>query len=205
MCCRYWTDESPELRPIVEEMNRSPLVGRWQKTRAVKSFGEMFPGDVTAVIAPDRAGRQAVFPMRWGFSEKTLLINARSETAAVRPLFRDAWARHRCVIPASWYYEWEHLTDPSGRKKTGDRYLLQPQGASVLWMAGLYRIENGLPVFTILTRDAGEGIRFIHDRMPLILPGALIGEWIRPDADPAKLAGFALTDIHFEKEPRTTA
>ena len=199
MCCRYWTDESPELREIVEEMNRSPLIGRWQKTSAVKAFGEIRPYDVTAVIAPDRRGRRAVFPMRWGFREKTLLINARSETAAVKPAFRTAWAHQRCAVPASWYYEWEHLTDLSGRAKTGARYLIQAAGRDMTWLAGLYRIEDGLPVFVILTRDAAEEIRFIHDRMPLVLPGELVNEWIRPDAPPEPLVNHALTAMHWER------
>ena len=199
MCCRYYADLSPELRPIVEEMNRSPLVARWHKTSAVKSFGEICPADVAPVIAPNRRGERAVFPMKWGFKAKSLLINARSESAAEKPLFRDSWAGRRCVIPASWYYEWEHLTGDGGRKKTGDKYLIQPEGASVTWLAGLYRIEDGLPAFVVLTREADESIRFIHDRMPLILPGELVGEWIRPDARPEELVSRALTAMNFER------
>lgn len=199
MCCRYWTDESPEIREIVEEMNRSPLIGRWQKTSAVKTFGEILPSDVTAVIAPDRRRERAVFPMRWGFREKTLLINARSETAAVKPLFKDAWAHQRCAVPASWYFEWEHLTDGTGRRKTGAKYLIQAEGRDMTWLAGLYRIENGLPVFVILTRGASEEIRFIHDRMPLVLPAELVGEWIRPDARPEELLKNALPPMSCER------
>ena len=67
------------------------------------------------------------------------------------------------------------------------------------WLCGLYRIEEGLPVFVILTREPGEGIRFIHDRMPLILPENCIGDWIRPDTKPEELLGDALTDMIFEK------
>ncbi|MBQ4425082.1 MAG: SOS response-associated peptidase family protein [Lachnospiraceae bacterium] len=199
MCCRYWTDLSPELRPIVEEMNRSPLVDRWHKTTKVTECGEIRPGDVTAVIAPDRAGQRAVFPMKWGFSGRPPLLNARVETAAVKPTFKDAWAGRRCIVPASYYFEWEHLTGNDGRKKTGQKYMIQPKGASVTWLCGLYRIEEGLPVFVILTREPGEGIRFIHDRMPLILPETCVNEWIRPDARPEELLGAALTDMHFEK------
>ena len=199
MCCRYYADLSPELRPIVEEMNRSPLVSRWHKTGAVKTCGEIRPADVAPVIAPNRKGERAVFPMKWGFSAKSLLINARVESAAEKPLFKDAWARRRCVIPASWYYEWEHLAGDGGRKKTGDKFLIQPEGESVTWLAGLYRIEEGLPVFVVLTREADESIRFIHDRMPLILPGALVNEWIRPDARPEGMLGAALGAMSCER------
>ncbi len=199
MCCRYWTDQSPELREIVEEMNRSPLVERWHKTQRITTFGEVRPGDVVPVIAPNRAGERAVFPMKWGFSGKPLLVNARTETAAEKPTFREAWARRRCLVPASYYFEWEHLTGNDGRKKTGDKYLIQPKDADMTWLCGLYWIENGLPVFVILTREPGKSIRFIHDRMPLILPRECLSEWIRPDGDPGALLGAALTDMHFEK------
>ena len=130
---------------------------------------------------------------------RPLLINARAETAAEKPMFREAWQAHRCIVPASWYYEWEHRVRNDGKKETGDKYLIQPKGAAAVWMCGLYRIEDGLPAFVVLTREAGEPIRFIHDRMPLILPEDKIGEWIRPDADAGKLAGAAQTEMVFER------
>ncbi len=199
MCCRYWTDQSPELRAIVEEMNRSPLVPKWLETTGIVTYGEVRPTNVVPVIAPGRTGSRAVFPMKWGYSGRTLLMNARSETAASKPTFREDWQRHRCIVPASWYFEWEHITGNDGRKKTGDKYMIQPKGSSLTWLCGLYRIENGLPVFVILTREPGEGIKFIHDRMPLIMPEDLVNEWIRPDADPDELLQHALTDMAFEK------
>ena len=199
MCCRYWTDQSPQLREIVEEMNRSPLTEKWRWTAEVKTFGEIRPGDVAAVIAPDKQGRKKVYPMKWGYTGRSLLLNARAETAAVKPTFREDWARHRCIVPASWYFEWEHLTGKEGKKRTGPKYRLRPKEASLTWLCGLYRIENGFPVFVILTREPGEGISFIHDRMPLILPDSLVEEWIRPDADPQKILPCALTDMTFEK------
>lgn len=67
------------------------------------------------------------------------------------------------------------------------------------WLCGLYRIEDGLPVFVILTREPGEEIRFIHDRMPLIMPGDYVNEWIRPDAKPEELVEHALTEMVYEK------
>ena len=152
MCCRYWADDSPELREIVEEMNRSPLVAKWHRTTGITTFGEVRPANVAPVIASNRAGARAVFPMKWGFTGKTLLMNARAETAASKPMFREAWAAHRCIVPASWYFEWEHLTGSDGRTRTGKKYLIQPRGSAMAWLCGLYRIEEGLPVFVILTR-----------------------------------------------------
>ena len=199
MCGRYWTDESPELRDIVEEMNRSSLVRKWNQTSAVKSYGEIRPTDVVPVIAPDHAGKRAVFPMKWGYTGKALLINARSETAERKPSFREDWQKHRCIIPASWYFEWEHIIGNDGKKHTGDKYMIQPENSTMTWLCGLYHIEDGLPHFVILTREPDEKIRFIHDRMPLIMPEDCISEWIRPDMNPKELMPYALTDMIFEK------
>ena len=199
MCCRYWTEESPELREIVEEMNRSPLVERWQKTKGITAYGEIRPADIVPVIAPNRAGNRAVYPMKWGFSGKSLLMNARVESAASKPTFREAWEKHRCIVPASWYYEWEHRRGSDGKVYTGDKYMIQPKNSTMTWLCGLYRIEKGLPVFVVLTREPGEEIRFIHDRMPLILPENLVGQWIRPDTRPESLLEYALTEMVYEK------
>ena len=208
MCCRYWAEESPELRAIVEEMNRSALVHRWEKTTKIKTCGEIRPTDVVPVIAPNRSGERAVFPMKWGFSGKSLLMNARSETAGSKPTFKESWERRRCIVPASWYFEWEHLHGSDGRTRTGDKYMIRPkrfghteQGmdSPMTWLCGLYRIEEGLPVFVILTREPGEEIRFIHDRMPMILPERYIDDWIRPGERPEKLLSEAITEMSFEK------
>ena len=199
MCYRYWVDKSPELLPFIEEMNRSPLVERFLKTGPVTSEGEIRPTDVAPVIASNKRGQRTVYPMKWGFSGRTLLVNARMETAAVKPTFSEAWRMHRCIVPASGYFEWEHLVSNDGRKKTGPKYLIQPKGSAAAWMCGLYRIEASLPVFVILTREPGEEIRFIHDRMPLILPGEYVEEWIRPGAKPEELAEAALTQMVYKK------
>ena len=197
MCCRYWVDESPELRPFVEEMNRSPLTERFLERGPVTTQGEVRPTDVVPVIASSRRGIQAVFPMKWGFGGRTLLINARTETAAGKPAFRAAWESHRCIVPAGFYFEWEHLTGGDGKKRTGAKYMIRPKDSAVTYMCGLYRVENGLPAFVILTRESGGAIRFIHDRMPLMMPEDLGGAWIRPETRPEELLKNAVTDLLF--------
>ena len=199
MCCRYWADSSPKLREIVEEMNCSPLVKRWQDIKGIVTFGEVRPTDVAPVIAPNKKGERRVYPMKWGFSGQSLIMNARSETAAEKPMFKEAWARHRCIVPASWYFEWEHLLGNDGKKYTGDKYMIQPRNSDMTWLCGLYRIENGLPVFVVLTREPGPDLRLIHDRMPLIMPERLVNEWIRPGANPDELVQSALMDMVFER------
>ena len=200
MCGRYFLEESPELRPIVEAMNRSPLMPAFgQQTGMHAPYGEIRPTAVVPVIASNRRGEQTVFPMKWGYTGKSLLINAKTETASLKPTFRDGWAHHRCVIPASWYFEWEHQLMPDGKMKTGAKYLLRPRNAVITWLCGLYRLEAGLPCFVILTRAPVDSIRFIHDRMPLMLPDSAVGDWIRPETDPAELLSSAQTDMDYEK------
>ena len=197
MCGRYFLDESPELRPYVERMNRSPLIARFEGSEKASCGREVRPSMTVPAVATDRRGRRAVFPMKWGFSGRSLLINARSETAAVKPMFREAWEKHRCVLPAARYFEWERLS-AGGKAAAGRKYALRPRGEGVVWLCGLYRIEDGIPCCVILTRESAEGIRFIHDRMPLILPERLADEWIRPDASPESVAGAALDDMVWE-------
>ncbi len=199
MCGRYYIGETPDLAAIVEAMNRSPLMARLPGGAAAVARGEVRPGNVAPVVATARSGLRTVFPMRWGFAGKTLLINAKTETAAVKPTFREAWASHRCAVPASWYFEWEHRLTPEGKRKTGDKYMIRPGDEGITWLCGLYRLEDGFPCYVILTREPGEGIRFIHDRMPLILPEAEAEAWIRPETDPASVLRAARTDMAFQR------
>ena len=108
------------------------------------------------------------------------------------------------MIPCSWYFEWEHFRSPDGkRSKVGDKYLIQPKDSHSTMLAGLYRIEERkgmqVPVFSVLTRDAAEGVRAIHDRMPLILNREDVAAWVRPDGNPREIAEKGLTELCLEK------
>ena len=203
MCTRFYVEpDTEEIRDVITEMQKSALCGRFIKAgSAVLTSGEMRPTNVVPVIASDRNGRRSAFPMKWGFRipGRSIVVNARTETAAERPAFRESWRKRRCIIPASWYYEWEHLVSSNGRKKTGDKFMIQPEGSCVTWLAGLYRIEDELPVFTVLTREPTEELRRIHDRMPLIMPGDMIDEWIRPDSRPEEMIRYAVTDMVMDR------
>lgn len=204
MCGRFFIEEeSPEFFSIVEAVNRSPLTSKWLATTGVTTSGEIRPTNVVPVIASSKSGKQTVYPMKWGFTNERgsnpLLINARVETASIKPTFKDAWAAHRCIVPASYYFEWEHLIGKDGKKRTGDKFMIQPKGASITWLCGLYRIENGLPTFVILTKAPSEEISFIHDRMPLMMPQSYVSEWIKPDNSPDALIGKAENEMVFER------
>ena len=209
MCCRYYMEESPELRPYVEAAKRSPLCEKMvaKLARPLIASGEVRPTNIVPVIAPSRKKELAVYPMLWGFTGKTApLVNARSETAASKPTFRESWEKRRCAIPASWYYEWEHHLSPDGKQKTGDKYMIQPLGANILFLAGLYRMEKQgdltFPVFTVLTKEPTDDLRRLHDRMSVILPQSAIAEWINPDGSPELILVSALSDMMASKALR---
>ena len=212
MCSRYLVDLSPELRPFIEAARGSSLAYKMVHDlgRPVIEQGEVKPTDIAPVIATGASGSRAAFPMIWGFNQPDKdttkrshpLINARSETAAAKPTFRECWQRRRCIIPASCYFEWEHLTGPGGTKKTGNKFAIQPAGETVTWMAGLYRMEEGFPHFTVLTREPSAELSAIHDRMPLILPREAISTWIDPSTSMetvSRIAQEACTDMVFER------
>lgn len=205
MCTRYALEKDlPELKEIADEVLQSLLAQRFVATHArpIVTSGEVRPTDIVPVIAPNAKGLKTVFPMQWGFlnkDNKRTLFNARVETAGEKPTFKDAWQSHRCIIPASYYFEWAHFKSPDGREKTGDRFAIQPSGCTLTWLCGLYRIENGYPVFVILTKAPTVELSKIHDRMPLMLPKDRIEDWINPSSNPEELLSYALTDMIIEK------
>ena len=145
MCTRYYVELSPELRPYVEAASRTPLKAKMVSVLAkkFKAEGEIRPTDMAAVIAPGRDGKQAVFPMVWGYHITGIdhpVVNARVESAKDKTSFAIDWARHRCIVPASYYFEWEHLKTDSGKKKTGEKFRIQPEGSRIVFFAGLYRV-----------------------------------------------------------------
>lgn len=205
MCTRYALDiTQPELKEIIDIAKRSSLTDKFIDTHArpLITDGEVRPTDIVPVIAPNSKGEKQVFPMQWGFTardNKRTLFNARLETAGQKPTFKDAWQSHRCIIPAAYYYEWEHFKSPDGKIKTGDKYAIQPAGCTTTWLCGLYRIEDGYPVFVILTKEPSAELAKIHDRMPFMLPTDKISEWISPSSNPNDLIQFALSDTVAEK------
>ena len=68
------------------------------------------------------------------------------------------------------------------------------------WLCGLYRLERGLPAFVILTREPAEDIRFIHNRMPLMLPREQVDAWISPREKPESILAFAQTRMRFQSQ-----
>jgi len=190
MCGRYYIpdeDSAAELKEIIDQINRRHNAGPVLKT------GEIAPSDTAPVLANNRSLMVTPFAMKWGYtmSNGKLVFNARSETASEKPLFRDGMTQRRCLVPAAHYFEWEKR----GREKI--KYAIKPADVSVLYMAGIYRIENGIPVFSILTREPASSISFIHDRMPVILPRELTTDWLNPRFKAEEVLRSATLDISF--------
>ena len=109
------------------------------------------------------------------------MINARAETVAEKPSFKASLTRRRCLVLADGFYEW--------KKERGGKqpYHIHLVGQKPFTMAGLWDRwsgGDGPPVesCTILTTEANEALRPLHDRMPVILEPGSYGTWLEPDA-----------------------
>lgn len=188
MCGRFYVPEDDSVQMILAVMQMLEHRNVMVKT------GEVFPGDTAAVIASNRKMEPQPFAMEWGYHlpDGKRIINARSETAAQKTMFADGMRQRRCLIPAAHYFEWEKT---EGRKV---KYAIEPKQSDGLYLAGIYRIEAGKPVFTILTSAAAEGIAFIHERMPVILPEEAKMDWLNPRYHGNDILSAALTEMKYQ-------
>jgi len=135
--------------------------------------------DVPVVRAdPGGSGRMLAM-LRWGLApywatDKKIgysLINAKAETVAEKPAFREAFAKRRCIIPAEGFYEWKKLD-----AKTNQPYAIVMKDRSVFGFAGLWErwkdkaTGETVQSCTIIATEPNEVCAPIHDRMPVILP-----------------------------------
>lgn len=145
------------------------------------------PTQEVAVVRQCAEGRQLAL-LRWGLIPSwakdprsgARMINARAETVAEKPAFRSAFVRRRCLVPADGFYEWKRT---AGGKQP---FFFQMRDGRPLAFAGLWeqwKSPDGgqIESYTILTTDANELLRPVHDRMPVILPPAAYDLWLDPD------------------------
>jgi len=195
MCGRFYVekdDPTEELIKIIQEIDRKL---KDDPDGLIVKQGEIFPTDIVPVIANSKTNNAQPFAMKWGFSKfdgSGVIINARSETAIEKPMFRQPMMERRCLIPASNYFEWQ----TNGSKKI--KHAINDPDSSLLYMAGCYRWEKDakLPVFVILTRDAAPGLAFIHNRMPVILPRKAREAWLTDKADIAGIISSAMSELN---------
>ena len=146
----------------------------------------------TAPVLRPMPGVLELTSMRWGLipwfhkgdpkTWKPLTTNCRGETAAITPTFKGAYARRRCLIPASHYFEW---TGPKGKKV---KWRFTRPGAEWFCFAGVWdRADIGagaIESFTILTATASAYVKRYHDRQPVVLEPSEFASWL----DPANVA-----------------
>jgi putative SOS response-associated peptidase YedK len=151
------------------------------------------PTQTVAAVRESDGGR-FLSHLRWGLVpswSKDLsigykLLNARSETVAEKPSFRSAFKHRRCLIPASGFYEWQKI---GSRKQP---HFIRPRDGDLFSFAGLWESWNDkegevVESCTILTTEANELMRPLHDRMPVILDSSSEGTWLDPTASPDAL------------------
>lgn len=161
------------------------------------------PSQQVLAIIHDGKKRRAGF-LKWGLvpswakDEKigNKMINARSETAHVKPSFRNLMARKHCLVIADSFYEWQKTEDGKIPKR------IQLENRELFAFAGLWdKWQNGdktLFTCTLLTKDSNTFMKNIHHRMPIILPKDKEDVWIRPSFANAKEAHQFLNDIKME-------
>ncbi|MEN8234261.1 MAG: SOS response-associated peptidase [Actinomycetota bacterium] len=200
------------------------MCGRFVQTREAENYGSYFSVDVIKTdevlrswnVAPtkqvyavaEHEDERQLGTFGWGLvpfwaKDRKIgarLINARVETVAEKPAFRDSFAARRCIIPADGFYEWE----PKDRGKL-PHYFSDPDRRP-LALAGLWSSwkdpESGdrYRTCTIVTRDASDVVSPIHDRMPVVLPESVWDAWLDvATKDPSVIqdlvAGLVVPDL----------
>ena len=138
--------------------------------------------------------------MRWGLiphwantaSIGSRMINARAETVAQRPAFRDAFRKRRCLVLADGFYEWQR----AGSVKKPMRIVMEsgePFAFAGLWAMWRDSEGNRIPSCTIITTEANDLLRPIHNRMPVILPREMEEFWLDRDVQDVAVLENALT------------
>jgi len=188
MCGRYTlhTEKEALARRFSLEASELDALGDW-----IPRYNIAPTQAVLAIV--HREGRPHAARFRWGLiphwtpaqGPLPQWINARSESAATRPAFRDAFARRRCLIPASGFYEWQA---PRGAGKRKVPHWISRADTEPFAMAGIWArwrpVEGDvLESCAILTAAASGSLREIHDRVPVILPPSAEREWISPELD----------------------
>jgi putative SOS response-associated peptidase YedK len=113
--------------------------------------------------------------------EAKAVPNARAETVATTPWFRDSFQHRRCLIPATGFYEW---AGPKGHKQP---YYFHLKGEQLFAFAGVWDQKEGVETSALITTDANVVVKSVHHRMPVILGEESFDLWLNEKADPKRL------------------
>lgn len=183
MCGRYTLKTDAET---LERIFGHPVPAAYQPRYNIAPTQQ-----VVAIIADGGEVRPAM--LRWGLipfwaddpSIGNRMINARAETVAEKPAFRNAFRKRRCLVLADGFYEWQKR--PDGKRplwiRTRDEQPFALAGLWERWDRGDEPIES----CTILTTASNPFMRDIHHRMPVVLEADSAMEWLAPEADEVRL------------------
>lgn len=184
MCGRFTLENWDEIHALIEKFNLSiGKIGEGVAEHPARY--NIAPTQPVVTIFEERGEREARL-MRWGLvpvwvkdpRDFSTLINARAETILEKPSFRGGLQHHRCLIPASGYYEWR--TGPDGRKQP---FYMTARNGAPLMLGGIYSTWLGatgeeIDTAAIITVKANADTRFIHDRMPAVIPPDWLDNWL---------------------------
>ncbi|MEV7687764.1 SOS response-associated peptidase [Streptomyces bungoensis] len=230
MCGRYVSTRSPQ------DLTRLFGVTDWRPEESLAPSWNVAPtDDVYAVLERSPRGdgadapvRRELRPLRWGLVPSwakdprtgSRMINARVETVDTKPAYRRAFARHRCLLPADGFYEWQPVKDARTGRTRKQPYFIHPTDGQVMALAGLYAYwrdpdveDDGDPAAwlttcTIITTEATDAAGRIHPRMPLALAPDHYDAWLDPHRDDADGLRALLTRPaagHLDARPVSTA
>lgn len=194
------------------------MCGRFSQQRPASELAEIFAAEPLAdelgprfnvaptdeaLVVVQREERRGIMAFRWGLiphwadgpKSGSRMFNARAETLAVSPAFRDAFRRKRCLVPVDGFYEW---------RRDGARpqpFTIGRADGRPLVLAGLWSgwrdpsEDRVVRTFTIVTTGPNEQMAKLHDRMPVIVPDDAWERWLEPSVEPGELLGlFEPTD-----------
>ena len=188
MCGRYTLHTEKEA--LAERFDFDPAA-----LAALPPRYNVAPTDSVLTVRAAGEGREPRL-MRWGLvpwfakeiGAQALMINARLETLAEKPAFKDSLRARRCLIPADGFFEWQSASGP--RKHRLPHFVGRGDGEPFA-MAGLFAewrpkgqlLEEILLSCAIVTTAANAAVASLHDRMPVILPRGAEARWLDPTLD----------------------
>ena len=202
MCGRFTL-----FAPYDEIIERFDIETAFEENDYIPSYNIAPSQQVVAIIndgVKNRLGhlRWGLIPP-WAKDEKIgyKMINARAETAAEKPSFRNAFKRKRCIIPADSFYEWKKTE----KGKVPMRFKLKSDG--IFALAGLWeswKSPEGTTIHTctVITTTPNELVRPVHGRMPVILRPEDEAIWLAPNNEDAELLGNLIHPFNEEEMDR---
>lgn len=179
MCGRFFL--ITDLAKIAEEFGAGRILVDFKPDRNVAP-GQYIPALINQNV------QNILTSLRWGLipswaknaSIGNKMINARAETIAAKPSFKNAFQKRRCLIPVDGFYEWQK-TD-----KGKEPFSISLRSGKPFGLAGLYERwlspdQKPIQTCTIITTEANELVKSIHDRMPVIIESKFYNFWMNPD------------------------